>query len=171
MKEKQPVHILEIIPSIMRRLLTGDSGIAARFLTGKEKLLYLHEQIRRRGIGRGSKDRQQEDILIWVTMVHYKLKSGVTHDEAIQHFRKVMVPVYREFPGCLGVKLFQYTWSWGEEQPKWDYVFVEEWESNEALDQAKEDGLVERQSEAGVWAFGKKTEGFWAGGGNLVASS
>jgi quinol monooxygenase YgiN len=111
------------------------------------------------------------DVLMYVTTVQFKLKSGVEHSEATEHFNNIMVPVYREFPGCLGVRLFQYIWSRGDEQPGWDYVFVEVWKSREAVEQAKTDGLLDRQTEAGVWALGKRTEKWWASGANLVASS
>ena len=108
---------------------------------------------------------------MYVTTVQFKLKPGVEHSEAIDHFNNIMVPVYREFPACIGVRLFRYIWSWDDEQQDWDYAFVEVWENREAVDQAKRDGLVERQREVGVWAFGEKTEKSWMSGANLVASS
>jgi hypothetical protein len=52
---REPIHIREIIPSVMELILIANGSTKPVFPSGKGKLSYLHEQIRRRGIGRGNR--------------------------------------------------------------------------------------------------------------------
>jgi hypothetical protein len=74
---------------------------------------------------------------MFVNQIFYNIKSGVDTSETDRLWEEIANPIYKKIPGLLSIYTLKCTGSSENESSfKWDYVFVEVWESEEAAKNA-----------------------------------
>ena len=74
---------------------------------------------------------------MFVNQTFYNIKSGVDTSETERLWEEIANPIFKKIPGLLSTYTLKCTGSPGNESSfKWDYVFVEVWESEEAAKNA-----------------------------------
>jgi hypothetical protein len=113
---------------------------------------------------------------MWIFEAQFKLKPDADAGEMLRLFEELAVPIYRKTPGCISAEIFKYTADFGI-PPRWDYAFVDVWESKEANEKAVRDGYIgmESNSQLAKTGFYQKlqamTEESSMGFAELVAST
>jgi hypothetical protein len=70
---------------------------------------------------------------MFIVQIFYNVKSGVDTSETDHLWKEIAYPIYKKIPGLLSIYTLKCTdSSETESSHKWDYVFVEVWESKEA---------------------------------------
>jgi len=88
-----------------------------------------------------------------ISEFRYKLKPSVDHNELLSMYDELVAPICRKIPGFLSATFCKYSGTGGSE-PEWDYVYVETWESKEALDKALKDGILGPKPDTEVYKTG-----------------
>jgi hypothetical protein len=78
---------------------------------------------------------------MYISELKYNLKPGVNPSEVQRVWEEKGLPTYQRIPGLLSMATFQYTERWDHSAPEWQYVWVEVWESKEALANAHKNKL------------------------------
>ena len=77
---------------------------------------------------------------MFVNQIFYNIKSGVDTSETDRLWEEIAIPIYKKIPGLLATYTLKCTGVSGlpgtDSSFKWDYVFVEVWESEEAIKNA-----------------------------------